>query len=131
MLFRSPWAVIVALGEAAIVLVPSLDLGYRLVMVVMLPFLVGSVALSAGADVLRQARVRTLMVPALTTENVPQPGLWGLLQGLISVAISVGVLQWTLQQPGATFWAPLAIGLAFVIAELNLGSVLSAYRWIH
>ena len=28
-------------------------------------------------------------------------------------------------------WAPLAIGLAFIIAELNLGSVLSAYRWIH
>jgi hypothetical protein len=50
---------------------------------------------------------------------------------LISVAISVGVLQWSLQQPGATFWAPLAIGLAFIIAELNLGSVLSAYRWIH
>jgi len=126
-----PWAVIVLLGEAAIVLVPSLALGYRLVMAAMLPFLVGSVALSAGADVLRQAHVRTLMVPALATENVPQPGLWGLLQGLISVAICVGVLQWSLQQSGATFWAPLAIGLAFIIAELNLGTILTAYRWIH
>ena len=71
------------------------------------------------------------MVPALTTENVPQPGLWGLLQGLISVGICMAVLQWALGQSGATFWAPLAVGLAFVIVELNLGSVLQAYRWIH
>jgi hypothetical protein len=126
-----PWGIIVLLGEAAIVVVPGLALAFRLVMLIMLPLLAGSVALAAGADILRQAHVRTLMVPALTTENVPQPGLWGLLQGLVSVAICMAALQWALQQPGATVWAPAALGLAFVIAELNLGSVLQAYRWMH
>jgi hypothetical protein len=126
-----PWAVTVLLGEAAMSLVPSLALSYRLVVGAGLPFLVGSVALAAGADVLRQARVRTLMVPALTTENVPQPGLWGLLQGLASVALVLGVLEWSLQQPGWALWVPLALGLAFVTLEINLGSVLSAYRWMH
>ena len=129
--FALPWAVTVLLSEAAIGLVPGLSAGDRLSLGAFLPFWVASVALAAGADVVRQSHVRTLMVPALTTENVPQPGLWGLVQGLISVAISLGLLQWALQQPGAAFWVPLALGLAFVIAELNLGSLLTAYRWIH
>jgi hypothetical protein len=126
-----PVAVTVLLGEAAVVLTPALALSERLALGVALPLLVGMVAFAAGADVLRQAHVRTLMVPALTTENVPQPGLWGLIQGLASVAIALGALQWTLAQPGAALWLPLALGLAFVIAVINLGSLLSAYQWIN
>ena len=126
-----PWAIIVLVAEAAVVLTPGLALGYRLSMGVLLPFLVASVALGAGADVLRQSRVRTLMVPALTTENVAQPGLWGLVQGLASAAISVGVLEWALQQPSAAVWVPAAWGLAFLVSQLNLGSALTAYRWMH
>jgi hypothetical protein len=125
-----PWAVTVLLGEAAMSLAPGLALSYRVVVGAGLPFLVGCVALAAGADVLRQARVRTLMVPALTTENVPQPGLWGLLQGLASVALALGLLEWALRQPGWAIWVPAALMLAFIMAELNLGSMLSAYRWM-
>ena len=125
-----PWALVVLIGEAAVVLTPGLALGYRLAMGAMLPFLVASVGLGAGADVLRQSRVRTLMVPALTTENVAQPGLWGLVQGLGSAAITVGLLDWALQQPSAAVWVPAAIGLAFIVSQLNLGSALTAYRWM-
>jgi len=125
-----PWAMIVLAAEAAVALTPGLALGYRLAMAAMAPFLVASVGLGAGADVLRQSRVRTLMVPALTTENVAQPGLWGLVQGLASAAITFGLMEWALQQPGAVVWVPAALGLAFIVAELNLGSALQSYRWM-
>ncbi len=126
-----PWAVTVLVGEAAVALTPALDVSQRLLMGAALPLLVGSVAFAAGADVLRQAHVRTLMVPALTTENVPHPGVWGLLQGLASVALTLGALEWTASQPGAALWLPLALGLGLVVAVINLGSLMSAYRWIN
>ena len=125
-----PWAAIVLAGEAAVALTPNLALSYRLAVAAVLPFLVASVGLGAGADVLRQSRVRTLMVPALTTENVAQPGLWGLVQGLASAAITFGLLEWALQQSSGVIWVPAALGLAFIVAELNLGSALTAYRWM-
>ena len=95
-----------------------------------LPLLAAGVAFAAGADVLRQAKVRTLMVPALATENVPAPGLWGLLQGVASAAAALGLLYWSLAQPAAALWVPLALGAAGFIALFNLAALLYAYRWM-
>jgi hypothetical protein len=128
--FSLAWATTALLGEAALSVLPLPSLGYRLVLGAVLPFLVACVTLAAGSDVLRQARVRTLMVPALTTENVPQPGLAGLLQGLASVAVPIGLLEWSTRQPEGLFWAPLVVGAALVITVLNLEAMLIAYRWM-
>lgn len=125
-----PWALTVLAAEAAVVLTPALGLGARLAVGAVLPLLAAGVAFAAGADVLRQAKVRTLMVPALATENVPAPGLWGLLQGVASAAASLGLLYLSLAQPAAALWVPLALGAAGFIALFNLASLLSAYRWI-
>ena len=128
--FGLAWATAALLGEVALSVLPLPSLTYRLVLGAVLPFLVACVALAAGSDVLRQARVRTLMVPALTTENVPQPGLAGLLQGLASVAVPIGLLEWSAGQPEALFWAPVVIGAALLITLMNLEAILMAYRWM-
>ena len=125
-----PWFVVVVLGELAVGLVPALSPGYRLAVGACWPLLSASAAFAAGADVLRQAHVRTLMVPSLATENVQQPGLWGVLQGLASVAVSMALLEWSVRQTAPIFWGVVALGIALIVAAINFSSLLSAYRWI-
>jgi len=127
--FALPWGLTVAFGALGL-LVVDLPPVYRLGALVLLPALVASLACAAGSDILRQAHVRTLMVPSLAVENVPQMGIGGLLQGAVSVAIPLALLEAAMVQPGGALFLAGAVVSALFIAVINLGVMMSAYRWM-
>ncbi len=127
--FTLPGVVTAAIGAIGL-LVVDLPLTYRLGALVLLPALVASLACAAGSDILRQAHVRTLMVPSLAVENVPQMGIGGLLQGAVSVALPLALLEAAMVQPAGGLFFAGAVVLALFIAIINLGVMMSAYRWM-
>ena len=127
--FALPCAAVVVVGWVSLLLVP-LPGPAKLAALALLPALVFNLALAAGCDILRQARVRTLMVPSLAVENVPQIGLGGLLQGLASVALPFWLYQTALTSPAGAFYLGGAVLAALAALVVNLEMIMQAYRWM-
>ena len=124
-----PLILIILLGWGA-VLLSSVSPAYSIFAAVLLPFLAASAALSAAYDILRRSHARALMSPSIAEENVPQPNVWGAIQGLASVLLPFGLLAWANANAMLGLWGWAAILLAAAITWLNFRSTVAAFRWV-
>jgi len=121
------WGTAVLLGWIAL-LVSDMPWPAVLAGAVMVPLLAGSVAMAASADILRRARSRVLMSPSLADENVPRPGVGGVILALVSVLIPYATLVWAASVPGGAVLGLVAIPTALAVVWLNGRALLAAYQ---
>jgi len=122
-----PWGTAVLLGWIAL-LVSDMPGPAVLAGAVMVPLLAASVAMASSADILRRARSRVLMSPSLADENVPRPGVGGVILALVSVLIPYATLVWAASVPGGAVLGLVAVPTALAVAWLNGRSLLAAYQ---
>ena len=96
----------------------------------LLPLLAASAALATLTDIFRRSKARTLMSPSIAEENVPRQNLWGVVQGLITVLIPLGLFTWGSANPAGALLGAVALPLAGLFILINLSSATAAYRWI-
>ncbi len=98
----------------------------KLEIALLLPLLSAAAALSTGADILRRSKARVLMSAGTAEENVAQQGMGGVLRGLISVLLPLGVFLLA----STSLAHLLAFPLALLAVWINYQEILSAYRWM-
>jgi hypothetical protein len=91
------------------------------------PALAASAALAGMRDILQHSDTRAFMSPGITVENVPQQGVGGVFQGLVTVLIPFGVLVGASPLSGHPLWSLGSIPLAVVGVWLNWRSALTAF----
>jgi hypothetical protein len=97
---------------------------------VLVPILVAISVLAAAHDILSHSKARNLMSPSIAEENVARQNIEGVIRALLSVAVPMGMMCWSLTHPAQIGWALAAVPLAWMIMMFNLRTVGLAYRWM-
>ena len=96
----------------------------------LLPFLAANAILGSAQDILNHSEARLLLAPSIAEENVPNQNIGGVVRSLASVLVPLGMLCWSFTRPSQLIVGLAALPVAVFITDLNLRSVVSAYRWI-
>jgi hypothetical protein len=124
---RLAWMVVVLMGWLAI-LISHLKPVDLVLAVILLPFLVANTALAATVDILRCAIVRAIMSPSIAEENVPPVDIWGVVGGIISVLVPLGLLLVAITYPRFMFVGVVAVILAVVIGRITFREAIRAFN---